>query len=332
VDHQPARDFRRSLRTWRDVDGADDTASILIFDGDEMFAACLVVHEAAGPLVYDVAVASTHRPERALAESVSPYPVSPNSCCTNPGQEIHAYTWTGGIQSGNRITGYEVSMSMEYGYGTNTASRSRPAMRGPVLHVRTQKAAVGSARRVDRTERRLRKLLLVAAALVACLLAGCGGPYAKLTNYSMGTGASGCEYPNKPYYWGIWSVEASRPTTITGAKLDPPNQAGLRVVKKFVETKNSGGGGNFIYSKANMQDGVPKGYTYDQWTGVEPIAKAAIPAHKKVTFDVILEPERVGTWKFKGLRVYWDHTSKLIPTILTVKASTDPNNTKACNP
>lgn len=71
-----------------------------------------------------------------------------------------------------------------------------------------------------------KSLLFVPGALVACFLAGCGGPYAKLTNDSFFRATRGCQPPNTPYLWTVWSVQYNHPTTITRAALDPPSQSG----------------------------------------------------------------------------------------------------------
>ncbi|MFI5047022.1 MAG: GNAT family N-acetyltransferase [Acidimicrobiia bacterium] len=60
IDFDPNHDFRDELRTWRDVEDADDDASRVLEASGEIVAAVLIARELGAPFLYEIAV----RPEQ----------------------------------------------------------------------------------------------------------------------------------------------------------------------------------------------------------------------------------------------------------------------------
>lgn len=61
IDHDPDANHASELQTWRDIDGADDQASALAQDGDQLIGVCLIGRELGAPLLYEIAVLGSHR-------------------------------------------------------------------------------------------------------------------------------------------------------------------------------------------------------------------------------------------------------------------------------
>lgn len=61
IDHDPDANHVGELETWRAVDGADDQASALAPEGDQLIGACLIGRELGAPLLYEIAVLGSHR-------------------------------------------------------------------------------------------------------------------------------------------------------------------------------------------------------------------------------------------------------------------------------
>ena len=61
IDHDPDADHDGELRTWRDVDGADDHASVVAHEHGEFIGACLIGRELGAPFLYEIAVTGQHR-------------------------------------------------------------------------------------------------------------------------------------------------------------------------------------------------------------------------------------------------------------------------------
>ena len=69
IDFDPDADPVAELRTWREVDEADDDASFLVELDGEIVAAALIGRELGTPFLYEVVVDADHR-ERGLARAV----------------------------------------------------------------------------------------------------------------------------------------------------------------------------------------------------------------------------------------------------------------------
>jgi hypothetical protein len=95
-----------------------------------------------------------------------------------------------------------------------------------------------------------------------------------------------------------------------------------RRCRLIVETVvgNNLGGGNLPW-KNNRLVGLG---SYTRGKDVRPAAGAHIAAHQESTFGVIFEPEATGSYCWKGLRVYCNGTSTVIPTSLGILGSNNP--------
>jgi GNAT superfamily N-acetyltransferase len=61
IDYEPDADYRQEVRTWRCVDHADDEASRVALDQDNLVGASLIAEELDAPFLYEVVVHPAHR-------------------------------------------------------------------------------------------------------------------------------------------------------------------------------------------------------------------------------------------------------------------------------
>jgi hypothetical protein len=168
------------------------------------------------------------------------------------------------------------------------------------------------------------KRLLVTLILATCFLVGCGGQDVKLENISFAHAQCQEELVGRQMYWAIWTIKPSKAVTIDRVALTPTEHPKVRIVKELAETRNAGaiGGQPWPQVKSPSFGAIPKGHSFDGWLGIRPATHLRIALHEQVTFGLVIKPLAVGVTNWKGLEVYFDGTSTLIPTTLGVDAKT----------
>jgi hypothetical protein len=169
------------------------------------------------------------------------------------------------------------------------------------------------------------KRLLVILALLTCLLVGCGaGQGVKLNDISYVSNECQEELVGHPMYWAIWTIKPSKAVTIDHVALSPTRHPKVQIVETVAETRNAGGIGGQPWPQVQAPSfgDIPKGHSFDGWLGIRPASHLAIAAHEQVTFGLVLRPQTVGITSWKGLSVYYNGTSTLIPTTLSLDVKT----------
>jgi hypothetical protein len=159
--------------------------------------------------------------------------------------------------------------------------------------------------------------ILVALALVSCLLVGCGaGQDLKLNDISLLSNICQEEQVGEQMYWAIWTIRPSKAVTIDHVALSPAQHPKVLIVETLAETRNAGGiaGQPWVHDQSPGE--VPKGHSFDAWLGIRSAADLPIQAHEQVTFGLVLKPLQVGITSWKGLAVYYNGGSTVIPTTL----------------
>jgi hypothetical protein len=164
------------------------------------------------------------------------------------------------------------------------------------------------------------KRCLAALALVVCLIAGCSGSQGvKLRDSSKVTSFCQVEAVGVPMFWAVWTIKPSKAVTIDRVSLTPSRQPKVQIVKELAETRNSGGSAGEPWVGDDISPGgIPKGQTFDGWLGIRSADDLHVRAHEQVTFGFAIKPVQLGITTWKGLDVYYESTSSLIPTSLTL--------------
>lgn len=134
--------------------------------------------------------------------------------------------------------------------------------------------------------------------------------------------------PNVPSLYAGWAIRPSRAFTVQGMELDRPHQAGVRVIRQFVETRNSDG--QYGSPWGDRERMMPKGWTFDRWLGVRPPNGLRVRAHQQVVFSVVVNFSRPEHVQWKGLRVYHDGTSTVLYPAMAFVVTHEYNKKQPC--
>lgn len=175
------------------------------------------------------------------------------------------------------------------------------------------------------------KRLLLPVLVVALLASACGRVPVKFENLSLPQQFCQSILPDTPMLYAAWVIRPSRAFTVERMALVPTHQPGVRLVKQFVETRNSAGefGGEWVH---NRTDGVPLRWNYDRYLGVRLPNGLKVRVHQQIVFSVVLDALHVGYWKWKGLRVYHDGTSTLLLPAIAISVTHNADNPKVKSP
>lgn len=185
--------------------------------------------------------------------------------------------------------------------------------------------AVDGSAGVHRTEH-VKVWYWIGCIFATLVLVGCSSESA--VNFGDANEVGGACTPAKlgvASYWANWVVKPNASVVIDHVALVPAGDVSdATLIGMFAETRHAGGVEGAPWDGGLVPGLAPRGHSFRDWVALRSPVHLRISAHQQVTFAAVIRFDGTTRAHWKGLRLYYNGTSHLVPFWLTVHPSRLP--------